>query len=460
MMRPRLLLPLFLLLALGACTPGAREEAPELRLSAQGAPRVFLGGEATLALEVSLKGGREGTLHVFPLEPPQGLTLEIPPATLRPGETLRLEGRARASQKLAPGEHRVRLRAKLLDLTAEADLPLRALAPFSLGAPSELALAPGEEARLPVRLVPGEGFSGRVRLEVSGAARASLEVDLSGPRDLALPLALPQGLGPGLHQATLAASWEGFRLERPLLLRVEAPPPDFQVSLAPQSLQVERGGSAQAVLTLTPQGGFTGTVGLSLVDPPQGLSLSPQSVQVAGPDPVTQTLALTASPSTPTGSHRLTLRASGGGVAREAALALEVRDTPPPPGFALSLSPDSLTVQRGSAAQTTLTLTPQGGFTGRVGLSLVGAPPGVTLSPAEVGVGGSTPVSQTLTLEVASSVNPGTYALKVRAASGSLVREADLALAVTAPPPPPSFALSDPSPALLTLLQGARRSSG
>ncbi len=388
MAQRRLLLPLFLLLALGACTPGAREEAPELRLSAQGAPRVFLGGEATLALEVSLKGGREGTLYVFPLEPPQGLTLEIPPATLRPGETLRLEGRARASQELAPGERRVRLRAKLLDLTAEADLPLRALAPFSLEAPSELALAPGEEARLPVRLVPGEGFSGRARLEVSGAARASLEVDLSGPRDLALPLALPQGLGPGLHQATLAASWEGFRLERPLLLRVTAPPPDFQVSLSPQGLQVERGGRLGGPHP-HPAGGFTGTVGLSLVDPPQGLSLSPQSVQVAGPDPVTQTLALTASPSTPTGSHRLTLRASGGGVTREAALALEVRDTPPPPGFALSLSPDSLTVQPGSAAQTTLTLTPQGGFTGRVGLSLApgqdGAPWGSPFSPAEVG---------------------------------------------------------------------------
>ncbi len=70
MAQRRLLLPLFLLLALGACTPGAREEAPELRLSAQGAPGSS-SGEAALALEVSLKGGREGTLYVFPLEPPR-----------------------------------------------------------------------------------------------------------------------------------------------------------------------------------------------------------------------------------------------------------------------------------------------------------------------------------------------------------------------------------------------------
>ncbi len=468
--------------------------------------------------------------------------MEIPPATLRPGETLRLEGRARASQELAPGERRVRLRAKLLDLTAEADLPLRALAPFSLEAPSELALAPGEEARLPVRLVPGEGFSGRARLEVSGAARASLEVDLSGPQDLALPLALPRGLGPGLHQATLAASWEGFRLERPLLLRVTAPPPDFQVSLSPQSLQVERGGSAWAVLTLTPQGGFTGTVGLSLVDPPQGLSLSPQSVQVAGPGPVTQALALTASPSTPTGTYRLKVRGTGQNVTRDVDLTVTVSPPPdfalslspasprapqggslqvqvrlerqgfqgpvvlslegsdllsqspaphriawsfspnpatggeatltlqvgegvppgtyaltargraeglpdraaslsltvtPPPDFQVSLSPSSLTVVQGGQAQTVLTLTPQGGFAGAVSLSLVAGqdpvPQGLSLSPQGLQVTGGSPVSQTLTLTASASTPAGTYRLKVRAASGSLVREA--ALALTVPPP-------------------------
>jgi hypothetical protein len=50
--------------------------------------------------------------------------------------------------------------------------------------------------------------------------------------------------------------------------------------------------------------------------------------------------------------------------------------------FTISLNPTSLTVQQGGSGTTTLTITPQNGFTGAVGLSLVGAPSGVSLSPA------------------------------------------------------------------------------
>jgi len=105
----------------------------------------------------------------------------------------------------------------------------------------------------------------------------------------------------------------------------------------------------------------------------------------------------------------------------------------PPSDFTLSLNPTSLTVQQGSSGTTTLTITPQNGFTGTVSLSLVRAPSGVTLSPASVTVSGSSPVNQTLTVNVGSGVAPGTYNLQVRATSGSLTKTANLSLTVTAP---------------------------
>jgi len=101
--------------------------------------------------------------------------------------------------------------------------------------------------------------------------------------------------------------------------------------------------------------------------------------------------------------------------------------------FTISLNPTSLTVQQGGSGTTTLTITPQNGFTGAVGLSLVGAPSGVTLSPANVTVSGSSPVNQTLTVNVGSGVAPGTYNLQVRATSGSLTKTASLSLTVTVP---------------------------
>ena len=99
----------------------------------------------------------------------------------------------------------------------------------------------------------------------------------------------------------------------------------------------------------------------------------------------------------------------------------------PPRDFTLSLNPTSLTVQQGASGQTTLTVTPQNGFTGTVALSLVdgnGNPvPGITLAPTSVNVAGSGPVSQNLTVSVAGSVAPGTYSLQVRRSEERRCRE-------------------------------------
>jgi hypothetical protein len=120
----------------------------------------------------------------------------------------------------------------------------------------------------------------------------------------------------------------------------------------------------------------------------------------------------------------------------------------PPPDFTISLNPTSLTVQQGSSGTTTLTITPQNGFTGTVNLSLVGAPSGVILSPTSVNVTGSSSVSQNLTVSVGSGVATGTYSLQVQATSGSLTKTANLSLTVTA-------ALQNFTPdELITALQG------
>jgi hypothetical protein len=104
--------------------------------------------------------------------------------------------------------------------------------------------------------------------------------------------------------------------------------PDFTLSLNPTSLTVQQGSSNTTQLTITPQNGFTGTVSLSLVagqdQVPQGLSLSPQSVQVSGTSPVPQGLTVSASASTPTGTYRLKVRGTSGNLTREAGLTVTV----------------------------------------------------------------------------------------------------------------------------------------
>lgn len=106
--------------------------------------------------------------------------------------------------------------------------------------------------------------------------------------------------------------------------------------------------------------------------------------------------------------------------------------------FTLSLVPTNLTVPQGQSKTTTLTVTPQHGFTGMVSLSLVdrnsGSPvPGITLTPTSVTVG-SGPVAQDLTVSVASGVATGTHTLTLKGASGSLSRTAAFTLTATTLP--------------------------
>ncbi|RTH01740.1 hypothetical protein CSW50_08975, partial [Thermus scotoductus] len=106
------------------------------------------------------------------------------------------------------------------------------------------------------------------------------------------------------------------------------------------------------------------------------------------------------------------------------------------PDFTLSLNSTSLSIQQGGSDTTQLTITPQGGFTGTVNLSLVDGSgnlvPGITLAPPSVNVTGSGAVTQDLTVNVATSVAPNTYNLQVRATNGSLTKTAGLSLTVTA----------------------------
>ncbi len=172
-------------------------------------------------------------------------------------------------------------------------------------------------------------------------------------------------------------------------------------------------------------------MGLSLVGAPPGVTLSPAEVGVGGSTPVSQTLTLEVASSVNPGTYALKVRATSGSLVREADLSLTV--SAPPPSFALALSPDGLTVAQGASATTALTVTPQNGFTGTVSLSLVGAPDGVSLSPQSVTVSGSSPQTFALAVGVGAGVPPGAYDLRVRGTSGSLAREAGLALRVVEP---------------------------
>ncbi len=320
--------------------------------------------------------------------------------------------------------------------------------------PDRPTVVQGQSVTLTLTFTSQNGFQGQVSLSVTEGGQTpswltlsptskTLNVPKGGQVQETLQLRVAGDAPTGARSLKLRATYGDRTAERDLTLTV-SPPPDFTLSLSPNALTVQQGNSGTTTLTLTPQNGFTGTVGLSLVagqdGVPQGLSLSPQSLQVTGSSPVSQALTLTASAGTPAGTYRIKVRGTGQNITRDVDLTVTVS---PPPDFTLSLSPNALTVQQGNSGTTTLTLTPQNGFTGTVGLSLVagqdGVPQGLSLSPQSLQVTGSSPVSQALTLTASAGTPAGTYRIKVRGTGQNITRDVDLTVTVS---PPPDFTLS------------------
>ena len=96
--------------------------------------------------------------------------------------------------------------------------------------------------------------------------------------------------------------------------------------------------------------------------------------------------------------------------------------------FALTSSPQALSVDQGASASTTVAVTPSNGFSGNVSFSASGLPTGVTaaFSPA------SSAASSTLTLTAGSAAATGSAMITVTGTSGSLTHTTTVNLTVVA----------------------------
>jgi hypothetical protein len=105
------------------------------------------------------------------------------------------------------------------------------------------------------------------------------------------------------------------------------------------------------------------------------------------------------------------------------------------PGFTVSASRAAVTVQQGSNANSTITVTSQNGFSSATTLSASGLPSGVTaafsanpVTPPANGI-----ATSTLTFTASSTATTGTSNVTVTGTSGSLVQTTTIALTVGAP---------------------------
>jgi subtilase family serine protease len=176
------------------------------------------------------------------------------------------------------------------------------------------------------------------------------------------------------------------------------------------------GGSGTSTATVTPGGGFTGSVALSCsVAPTTGTSVPTCSigptVSITGTAAVTSTLTVSTTSTTTAGAYTVTLTASASGVTTQTTtVAVTVNPAAVTPAFMLSNSGAITIASPGGSGTSTITVTPSGGFTGSVALACavtatpLGAidTPGCTVSTPGA-ITGTTPQTATLTVSTTAA---------------------------------------------------------
>jgi cellulose 1,4-beta-cellobiosidase len=204
------------------------------------------------------------------------------------------------------------------------------------------------------------------------------------------------------------------------------PTPSFTIVDAPASLSLMQGNSGSATITLTPAGGFKGTVAYAISGLPSGVTATFGAVSASGGTVVT----INAGASAATGAGVLTITGTSGTLHASTTLSLTVT-AKPTPSFTLASSAASLSLVDGGKATSTIAIVPSGGFNSAVALAVTGLPAGVSasFSPA------TTTSASTLTLAAASNAGTGSFTATIVATSGSLTKTETIPVTVTAPAP-------------------------
>ena len=314
---------------------------------------------------------------------------------------------------------------------------------FSLSAsPAAIVINPSGSAGTTVTVVPFNGFTGSVALTVSGlpAGVTSSFNPASAATTSTITFVAGSAAVAGTSTITITGTSGSLRSTTTVTLQVVAP--GFSLTASAGSVTVKRGSSATNMITVVPQSGFTGSVGLAASGLPGGVTCSFSPATATS----TSTITFTAVGAAVAGTSTITITGTSGTLRSTTTIGLAVVV----PGFSLTASDGNITVKQGSGGTSTISVVPQNGFTGGVSLVASGLPAGVasSFSPA------SATTTSTITFTAASTAVAGTSTITITGSSGSLRSTTSISLAIVVP----GFSLTA-SASSITLKQGSSTTS-
>ena len=239
----------------------------------------------------------------------------------------------------------------------------------------------------------------------------------------------------------LATGW-GTPAGQPLINDLTAMPsaPSFALSAAPTAVSVADGSGTSASIQITLHNGFSGSVTLSVLGLPSGVTATFGAIASNGASQLNLNAAGGAAP----GSYAISVHGVSGTLTASVGLSLRVTGVP---AFSLQATPAAVTVTQGATAAASVSIESASGFNSTVNLTVSGLPSGVTASFSPAG----TATASTLSFVASGSAAVGAANVTVTGTAGSLVSRVGITLTVT---PTANFSMKA-SASTMSVTQGA-----
>ncbi len=295
-----------------------------------GSVTVTQGQQNTTSINTALTSGSAQTVALSASGLPSGVTASFNPTSVTSGgsSTLTLTASATATT----GTFTVTVTGTGTSITHTTTVSLTVQAPvsndFSISAsPTAVAVTQGQSGTSTISTKLTSGSAQSVALSATGLpANASASFNPSSVNSgssSTLTLQTASNTPTGTYTITITGTGTSATHSTTVSLTVNPPVTgDFSVGASPSTLQMPKNsGNTSSTVTITPSGGFGGTVALSISGLPGGVtsSFTPTSVTGSG----TSTLRLTSS-GAPRGTYTLTVTGTSGSLSHTTTLHLTI----------------------------------------------------------------------------------------------------------------------------------------
>jgi hypothetical protein len=304
--------------------------------------------------------------------------------------------------------------------------------------PSYQSIVVGQSATYVINVIPVGGFTSDVTLSVTGVpsgATASFSpsnVVTGGSGTAALTITTTAAITPGPYNMTLTGTSGSFYLSTQLGLGVNSSVGDFSGSISQNPINAVVGTTGNNItIDITPVGGFTGNVTLSVSNLPAGVSGSFLPSFISGGSG-TAKLSLNLSPAAVAGQYSIQITGTSDALVHTATVGLHISSSASG-DFTGGATPSFAMTAPGGSVSYTISVSPLFGQNGDVALSVSNLPPGVTpsFSPSNLIINETGTVVLTLQTSSTTPVGFSNFVLTGQNQNGGFVHNLGIGLNVS-----------------------------